>query len=134
MADEIVFRSDIVPDMAQIIALYRDARIKRPIDDKGRMEKMFKHSNLIVTAWYGEVLVGVSRTLSDFAYWSYLADLVVHPNYQTKGIGIRLIEETKSIAGQDCMLLLLSSPSALSYYPKIGFRNLHNAFGLDREV
>ncbi len=95
---------------------------------------MFMNSNLVVTAWHNDVFVGVSRAMTDYGYWTYLADLAVRSDYQNKGIGRNLIEETKNSAGKDCMLLLLSAPTALSYYQKIGLRNLNNAFALDREM
>ncbi|HEY0146089.1 MAG TPA: GNAT family N-acetyltransferase [Methylovirgula sp.] len=42
--------------------------------------------------------------------------------YQRRGIGKRLIEETRANAGPEATLVLLSAPSAESYYPKIGMK------------
>ncbi|MDM1296462.1 GNAT family N-acetyltransferase [Sphingobacterium sp. N143] len=98
------------------------------------MKKMFIHSNLIVTAWHQNRLIGIARSMTDYGYWCYLADLAVASDYQNQGIGRKLLEHTKAEAGKDCMLLLLSAPSALSYYSKLGLRHLQNAFGLDRET
>jgi len=44
--------------------------------------KMLKHANLIVTARDNGLLVGVSRSLSDFTFCTYLSDLAVRKNYQ----------------------------------------------------
>jgi len=33
---------------------------------------MIRHANLVVTAWEGELLMGVARTLTDFTYVKYL--------------------------------------------------------------
>jgi predicted N-acetyltransferase YhbS len=41
--------------------------------------------------------------------------------YQNRGIGRRLIAETKSKLGPKAKLILLSAPKAERYYPKIGF-------------
>ena len=38
---------------------------------------MLHHANLVVTAWDEDLLVGIARTLSDFAYVGYLADLAL---------------------------------------------------------
>lgn len=35
------------------------------------MADMIRHANLIVTAWEGDLLVGISRTLTDFIYVGY---------------------------------------------------------------
>lgn len=133
MADEITYRTDIVPDSNLIINLYIDAGLKRPVEDKNRIERIFKSSNLFITAWHNDVLIGLSRALTDYGYWCYLADLAVSPHHQKQGIGFRLIQETKIKAGKDCTLLLLSAPTALSYYKKIGLQNVNNAFVLKKE-
>lgn len=67
---------------------------RRPVDDRGRIQAMLDHCNVLLTAWDGDLLVGVSRALSDFSFCCYLSDLAVDRNYQKKGIGKRLIEET----------------------------------------
>lgn len=134
MKVEIIYKIDIIPRLELIISLYIDAGLKRPVEDKCRIEKMFVNSNLIVTAWHNDVLVGLSRAMSDYGYWCYLADLAVRSDYQNMGIGRELIQQTKIRTGKDCMLLLLSAPNAVSYYQKTGLRNLTNAFALDREL
>jgi ribosomal protein S18 acetylase RimI-like enzyme len=63
-----------------------------------------------------------SRALSDFSYSCYLSDLAVDVAYQRRGIGKRLIEETRANAGPEATLVLLSAPAAESYYPRIGMK------------
>ena len=63
---------------------------RRPIDDQARMEGMVKYSNLMVSAWHEEKLVGIARCLTDFHYACYLSDLAVHKQYQKQGIGKQL--------------------------------------------
>jgi predicted N-acetyltransferase YhbS len=67
--------------------------------------------------------VGISRSLTDFAYVAYLADLAVDSAYQRRGIGKQLIHETKKRLGRECMVVLLAAPKANEYYPKIGFEH-----------
>ncbi len=126
------YETTIVPEVKEIIELYRDAALKRPVEDQERIRAMYKHANLIVTAWDGEELVGVSRALTDYAYCCYLSDLAVKTAYQRKGIGKKLIALTKEACGEQSMLLLLSAPSAMAYYPWIGLRKADNAFIKDR--
>ena len=82
---------------------------------------MLRHANLVVTAWDEDLLVGIARTLSDFAYVGYLADLAVRASHQRQGIGTALIQKTREQMGSRSMLVLLSAPKAVAYYPKIGF-------------
>ena len=56
---------------------------------------MIEHSNLIVTAWDGQLLVGIARSVTDFHYCCYLSDLAVDVAYQRQGIGRQLIQITQ---------------------------------------
>ena len=120
----IIFRTDIFPDADQIIDVYDSSGINRPTKDKERISKMYKNSNLVVTAWEGDQLVGISRALTDFCYCCYLSDLAVKKEYQHIGIGKKLIELTKEKLGDQVMLLLLAAPAAIDYYPKLGMEKV----------
>jgi predicted N-acetyltransferase YhbS len=101
---------------------------RRPVDEPDRLEKMLEHGNLMVTARDNEKLIGVSRSLTDFVYCTYLSDLAVDIDYQKKGIGKELIRQTK-LATPKAKLILLSAPKAVDYYPKIGMtRHVHCYF------
>ncbi|ADQ81516.1 GNAT family N-acetyltransferase [Riemerella anatipestifer] len=130
---EIAYKSDIIPNVEQIIEVYNSSGINRPTVDKERIEKMYSNSNLILTAWEGDELVGVSRSLTDFSYCCYLSDLAVKKEYQSRGIGKKLIELTKSKIGKQVALILLSAPSAMDYYPRIGMKKIDNGFIIKRE-
>jgi len=97
---------------------------RRPVDNHERISKMLEHANLIVTARDNGLLVGVSRSLTDFSFCTYLSDLAVRKNYQKLGIGKELIRRTKLESGE-AKLILLSAPAAIEYYPKIGMTK-HN--------
>lgn len=120
-------------DAADVIELYRDAGLPRPIDDADRIGRMLAGSNLVVSAWEDDKLVGISRSITDGAWSTYLADLAVATSYQKAGVGRKLIELTKEAAGEESMVLLLSVPTAMEYYPKIGMERLDNAFVTWRE-
>jgi predicted N-acetyltransferase YhbS len=129
---EIQYRTNIKPDTNQIIEVYNSSGINRPSEDKERIAKMYDNSNLIITAWENDKLVGISRSLTDFCYCCYLSDLAVRKEYQTKGIGKKLIELTKNEIGEQTALILLSAQTAMDYYPKIGMQNIDNAFLIHR--
>lgn len=93
---------------------------RRPVEDLERLGRMLRHADVIVTARDGGRLVGISRAVTDFSYCCYLSDLAVDVEYQRKGIGKRLIEETHRAAGHETTLLLVAAPAAEGYYPKIG--------------
>jgi len=125
---DITYQTGTIPSAQQIIELYESAGLKRPTDDAPRIAKMYQNSNLVITAWHGEQLVGVSRALTDYCYACYLSDLAVNKDYQQSGIGKELVRLTKQAIGDQSMLLLLSAPTAMEYYPKIGMDVVNNGF------
>ena len=129
----IQYSTDRIPTAAQVIEVYDSAGLRRPTTDPARIGEMVRNSNLIVTAWDGDKLVGVSRAITDFHYCCYLSDLAIRNEYQKQGIGQRLVQLTKEALGPRVMLLLLSAPTAMEYYPKIGMAKLDNAFMIQRD-
>jgi ribosomal protein S18 acetylase RimI-like enzyme len=117
------------------VAEFRDILVRstlgerRPIDENDRLEKMCKNADIMLTARFEGKLVGVSRSLSDFVYATYLSDLAVDVAFQKLGIGKRLIAETKKLV--QGKLILLSAPAAIEYYPKIGMTQFEYSFYLD---
>ncbi len=129
---QVIYKFDAIPTPEQVIQLYDEAGLPRPTHDPKRIKAMFENSHLIVTAWDENKLVGVSRTITDWVWCSYLADLAVSPDYKRSGIGKKLIELTREKIGEQSMLLLLSVPTAMDYYPKVGFVRENRAFIIHR--
>ncbi|HVU94965.1 MAG TPA: GNAT family N-acetyltransferase [Puia sp.] len=127
------YKTGLIPATAEIIEVYNSSGLNRPTTDPRRIAGMYANSNLVVTAWDGDLLVGVSRSLTDFHYCCYLSDLAIRKEYQKQGIGQELVRLTKEAIGPSSMLLLLAAPSAMEYYPKIGMDKLDNAFMIKRE-
>lgn len=120
-------------DLDQVLDLYQASTLseRRPINDRQAFTAMLTHANLIVTAWDQTLLVGIARTLTDFAYVGYLSDLAVRTSHQKSGIGKMLIQKTREKMGPRSKLVLLSAPKAVEYYPKIGFTQHPSAWVLE---
>jgi predicted N-acetyltransferase YhbS len=129
MSGKIVYAVEKKLSAAEFVDVLRRSRLaeRRPVDEPDRVAKMLEHANLIVTARDGGKLVGVSRSLTDFTYCTYLSDLAVDRAYQKQGIGKALVDRTREAVG-DSMVLLLSAPQAMTYYPHIGMTKAENAF------
>ena len=52
---------------------------------------------------------------------------------QRGGLRRLLLAETKRAIGPGCMVLLLSTPSAMGYYPQLGMERAPNAFLIRRD-
>ena len=106
----------------QVIDVYRASTLglRRPVDDLGMMEKMLSGAHLVVTAWDQDSLVGIARSLTDFAFCTYLSDLAVDIRYQRQGIGKELMRRTQE-AGGKATIYLFAAPAARDYYQHVGF-------------
>src|SRR5882672_591851 len=131
----ITYRSNIKISADQFIDVLKRSTLSEriPVDDRDRIEKMLQHGNIIVTAWAGDLLVGVSRALSDFSFCCYLSDLAVDEKFQHQGIGKRLIRETHIVSGENSTLILLAAPAAVEYYPKVGMDKFPHCFIIKRK-
>jgi len=118
----------------QFIELLKSSTLgdRRPIEDRACMEGMISNSNLIVSAWDGTRLVGISRCMTDFHYACYLSDLAVSKTHQQYGIGKELQAITQNQLGPMCKLILIAAPAANSYYQHIGFTQNERCWVLDR--
>jgi ribosomal protein S18 acetylase RimI-like enzyme len=106
---------------------------RRPIEDEECLAGMINNSNLIISAWDEENLIGISRCVTDFHYCCYLSDLAVDQKYQSQGIGKELQVQTQKQLGPKCKLILISAPSANNYYQQIGFTNNERCWVLNRD-
>ena len=128
----IEYRRDHPLDAADVARVFDASGIVRPTKDVARIGRMLAGANLIISAWDGARLVGVSRALTDFSYCCYLSDLAVDRDYQKHGIGRELIRLTREAIGDEVTLVLLSAPAAMDYYPKAGFGLADNAYVIRR--
>ncbi len=112
----------------------RRSDLARPVGDVPRLAAMLAHATLLVTARDAAGgLVGLARSLTDFAFCCYLSDLCVDERLQGRGIGRALVAQTKRIVGPTCMVLLLSAPKPMTYYPRIGMERVENGFIIRRD-
>lgn len=103
---------------------------RRPVDNLECLSGMISNSNLTVSAWNNDKLIGIARSVTDFHYCCYLSDLAVDQKYQNLGIGKKLQALTQKELGPNCTIILLASPAAKDYYGHIGFTEHTRAWTL----
>lgn len=116
----------------EVADVFRSSGIKRPVGELERIQRMIDNADVTVAAYEGDRLIGVARALTDFSYCCYLSDLAVCREYQKQGIGKELVRLLQSHLGETVSIVLLSSPVALEYYPRIGFQHSDRAFVMPR--
>lgn len=127
------YRHNLPLDPVDVIRVFDASGITRPTEDLPRIARMFANANLIISAWDGPKLVGLSRALTDYSYCCYVSDLAVDREYQKQGIGRELIRRTQSVIGEEVSLILTAAPGAMSYYPGAGFTLADNAYIIRRK-
>lgn len=87
------------------------------------LQRAVAGSDVVITAWRGDRLVGCVRVLSDFVYRAILCDVIVHPTYRRQGLGRLLVEQVTGhprLARVQKFTLLTST--ARSFYERLGWR------------
>ena len=107
---------------------------RRPLEDKKCIEGMISNSNLIISAWENDNLIGIARSVTDFHYACYLSDLALSKSYQKKGIGKQLQIMTQEQLGPKCKIILIAAPAANEYYEHLGFTNNPRCWMLERNA
>ena len=86
-----------------------------------------EHTLFRVSVFDGERLIAMARMIGDMGLDYYIKDVVVHPEYQGKGIGRLLIGEllhfiqAHGIPGSAIFVELCAEPDKMPFYEKLGF-------------
>ena len=119
----------------QFISLLQTSTLgeRRPIHDHTCLKGMLDNSNLIISAWSNNKLIGIARSVTDFHYACYLSDLAIDASFQKQGIGKKLQALTQEQLGAQCKIILIAAPAAHDYYERLGFTNNERCWVLNRE-
>lgn len=77
---------------------------------------------IAVGAWAGEQLVGFVRVVSDEHFRAFLEDVVVHPDFQRRGIGRLLLDRVLAELDTIDVVSLFCAPHLVPFYKAAGFR------------
>lgn len=94
------------------------------IEDE-KVAKALDHDLFSVCVLENDKIIGMGRVIGDAAIYFYIQDVIVHPNYQGKGIG-RLIMDTiedylEKEAGNNAFIGLMAAEGVKDFYKKYGF-------------
>ncbi len=90
------------------------------------------HSSYVVSCEEQGKVVGTARVLWDGEYIAYLADVMLSPDYQRKGIGKQLVQmvidylHTHVNKEWDIMFVLVAAKGKEGFYKKLGFEERPN--------
>lgn len=84
------------------------------------INRSFRHSYKIITAWDGDTIVGAGRMISDGDCYGWIHDIGVLEAYRHQGIGKGIMDALMD--GESLLFGLTSSFMAQEFYQKIGFK------------
>ncbi len=101
---------------------------------QGQAERGLEHTTFLTVARDGDKIIAMGRVLFDFGYTAYIGDVIVHPEYQRRRLGTRivknLIEKTMNAAceGDKIMFILVAAKGKEKFYESFGFESRPNDF------
>jgi len=115
---EVSLDSNINED--EIIDLYK-ANEWSSADKPMELIAALKNSHSLVTAKFKGKLVGLGNAISDGHLVVYYPHMLVHPDYQGKGIGRKMMEAFQSKYGNFHQQMLTADGEAIDFYKTLGF-------------
>ena len=115
----------------ELSELYRIA----PLGDKRAedLKTTFSNSMFKYLVQDGGRLIAAGRALADGVDCSYLCDIVVHPDYQGRGIGKALVERLKALSAGHRKIILYANPGKEGFYRKLGFSPMQTAMAIFKD-
>ena len=108
-------------DPAKLMDLYAFApwASTRTIDGA---RHMLVNTDLAISAWDGDRLVGFGRVLTDYIYRASIWDVIVHPDYQGQDIGTQIMDRILQHPDlKQVELFWLCTRDKQAFYEKLGF-------------
>lgn len=101
---------------------------------KTQTERALQNSVYDVVAYDGDIAVGMGRIVGDGALYCYVQDVVVHPDYQGKGIGTEILNQLLDYIDQlveedgRMSIGLVAAVGKEGFYQQFGFKELPHEF------
>jgi GNAT superfamily N-acetyltransferase len=116
----IEFRESRAIQPESVVALYR-ALAWSAAEKPDALHRALIGSHSLVTAWEGERLAGLGNAISDGHLVVYYPHLLVHPEYQGRGIGTELMRRLMARYRGFHQHILVADGRAVEFYRKCGF-------------
>jgi GNAT superfamily N-acetyltransferase len=127
-----------LPTPEEFLGLVRAVGWARDVDQTGRAARALAGARFGVVALDGGRAVGSGMVLGDGVSLAYLKDIMVHPEWQGRGIGTRIVEALLAAlrrSEHDGMLVTLFTGQYLAeFYEQFGFSGPEKLYGMSLAI
>jgi len=89
---------------------------------QAQLQAIVRNSDILLTAWDEDTLIGCARVLTDFVVRALVCDVIVDPAYQGLGIGRLLVEAVEAHpALRDVEQIALFTTRKRDFYAHLGW-------------
>lgn len=112
---------------AEVLALYASVGWTNYTQNPQMLRSAFKHSLKVLAAFEGEQLVGIIRVVGDGYSIVFIQDLLIHPNFQRRGLGQKLLNLIVSEFSKVYQLHLMTDDTEKTqlFYESLGFERVN---------
>ena len=120
---EVILKEYAVYKEAEILGLYKSVGWTNYIDNPEMLKNAYLNSLKIYGAYVDDKLIGIIRVVGDGYSVILIQDLLVHPEFQRKGVGTLLLKrvlcEYASVYQKH--LMTEDTEKTISFYKSLGF-------------
>lgn len=125
------FRYELNPDLAgidweHVLLLFQKVNWKHRIAEE--IAAAFKNSTTTIFIYKDDQIIAFGRVVGDGRYYAMLADIVVDPEFQGKGLGKYLVTALNNQLVNYHFVNLSAAPGADSFYKNMGWKKQTTAF------
>jgi GNAT superfamily N-acetyltransferase len=113
-------------DWQRVLELFQLVNWKHRV--AAEIEKAFKLSTNIIFIYHEGEIIAFGRTIGDGRYYAMLADIVVDPAHQGKGLGKYLVTALNNLLENYHFVNLSAAPGADDFYKGLGWKKQTTAF------
>ncbi len=117
-------------DEKEILNLYKAVGWISYTKNPSMLKGSYENSLMILAAYEEDTLLGIIRVVGDGHSVIFIQDLIVHPDFQRKGIGSALMKEVLSRFANVYQTILMTDDTVKTnaFYSSLGFTSV-NKFG-----
>lgn len=128
----IICKNDKKIDFNRLIDMFNDVGWVDNTVDLIRLKDMVENSQIVITAWDDDYMIGFARCTTDFVFNGQINNVVVDLKYRKRGIGKKLVSAITD-TNQRVTYIFRGDDHNEGFYGKLGFELAERTFVYKRK-